>query len=392
MASSLAEDLVCPICLALFQDPHMLSCGHNFCLACLQGCLPAGAEGAPCPECRLPFQLRGLVRNRALANVARKVRRFGPEQGMGALPGEGDFCEEHDEPLKLFCLRDRLPICVICRDMPRHRGHRFLPTKDAVQHAQGILKPYRKLLKKYLASITTDESLQEKEITTLESLTKDILKDISKGFKVLHQTLHKKEKQFKGLVQWLKKENLQEMELALTSLKEDRALQAETLANIKAALVTTDHIAFLKDFKNLMDKVQKYALGGKDEGESSSDEEAASNKNREYSDQEEARNDEEEGDDDELERDGDELGGDGDEEYKTEESEDEKEEQEDERKVILVDSVLEEFMDNLDFKAWKKMLLKHIKRDEEEAETTDENSSDEEEENETHTASCEVSS
>uniref|UniRef100_A0A803T4F9 RING-type domain-containing protein n=1 Tax=Anolis carolinensis TaxID=28377 RepID=A0A803T4F9_ANOCA len=53
--------LVCPICLALFQDPHMLSCGHNFCLACLQGCLPAGAEGAPCPECRLPFQLRGLV-------------------------------------------------------------------------------------------------------------------------------------------------------------------------------------------------------------------------------------------------------------------------------------------------------------------------------------------
>ncbi|XP_060615927.2 nuclear factor 7, brain-like [Anolis sagrei] len=392
MASSLEEDLVCPICLSLFQDPHMLSCGHNFCLACLKGCLSLGAPGAPCPECRLPFQMRDLVRNRALANVARKVRRLERDQGLGALPGEGDFCEEHDEPLKLFCLQDQLPICVICRDLPRHRRHRFLPTKDAVQDAQGKLKPYLKLLKRNLASITRDESLQEKEITTLESLTEDILKDISKGFEVLHQTLHEKEQSFKKIVQGMKEENLKEMKTALASLEEDRASQAETLSNIKAALVTTDHIAFLKDFKNLMDKVQKYPLEEEDKGESSSDEEEASNKNREHSEQEEARNDEEEGDgdeleedddeleedDDELEEDGDELEEDGDEfeedgderEYEIEEFGDEKEEEEDEGNVVLVDPALEEFKDNMDFEAWKEMLLQEImagKENEEEA-------------------------
>ncbi|XP_042310068.1 zinc finger and SCAN domain-containing protein 2-like [Sceloporus undulatus] len=89
-------------------------------------------------------------------------------------------------------------------DLPRHRRHRFLPTKNALDYAQGKLKPYKKLLQRKLAFIISDESVQEKEIAKLESCTEDILGDISSGFELLHQTLHEKEESFKRSVQEIK--------------------------------------------------------------------------------------------------------------------------------------------------------------------------------------------
>ncbi|XP_042311779.1 nuclear factor 7, brain-like [Sceloporus undulatus] len=362
-SSSLAEDLLCPICLALFQEPQMLGCGHNFCLACLRSCLAreGGKEEAPCPECRLPFQLQDLAPNRALASLARKLRGFqwDPEEPFpGALLKEEEafFCQEHQEPLKLFCLQDRLPLCVICRDLPRHHRHRFLPTKNALDYAQGKLKPYKKLLQRKLAFIISDESVQEKEIAKLESCTEDILGDISSGFELLHQTLHEKEESFKRSLQEIKEKNLEEMNDVLNFIKEDRNLYTEKLTKIKVALRSTDHLAFLKDFKDLMGKVKKYPPHEEENGESSGNDEE-----REASD---------------IVKDDDQQ------EEEEEEVEEEDNKNDDRVEVIVMDPALVEFRDSLDFEAWKEILLKQIstwQEDEEERETLDESESDKEE-------------
>uniref|UniRef100_A0A8D2JAN2 RING-type domain-containing protein n=1 Tax=Varanus komodoensis TaxID=61221 RepID=A0A8D2JAN2_VARKO len=71
--SSIAEDLLCPICLSIFQDPHMLACSHNFCFSCLESCFTAkGQHKGLCPECRAPFDLQDAVRNRVLSNLSEK--------------------------------------------------------------------------------------------------------------------------------------------------------------------------------------------------------------------------------------------------------------------------------------------------------------------------------
>ncbi|KAL0184419.1 hypothetical protein M9458_020115, partial [Cirrhinus mrigala] len=35
----LEEDLTCPICCCLFEDPRVLPCSHSFCKKCLEGIL-----------------------------------------------------------------------------------------------------------------------------------------------------------------------------------------------------------------------------------------------------------------------------------------------------------------------------------------------------------------
>ncbi|XP_062977743.1 nuclear factor 7, ovary-like [Elgaria multicarinata webbii] len=244
MASSLAEDLECAICLAIFQEPHTLSCGHNFCLSCLQGCVPEGRGEGTCPECRLPFELRQLACNRALASVASKVRRL--KLDREPLPGTAHYCADHDEPLKLFCRQDRVPICVICRDLPQHRGHEFLPTQNALEYAQGKLKPCLEALEEHLKNTVEDESYQKKEITALEGFTEDNLSYVSGEFMVLHQILNEKEQDIKKTVQEMKDKNWEKMKDALSSLKEEILSDTEIIAKIKAALEATDQVAFLK--------------------------------------------------------------------------------------------------------------------------------------------------
>ena len=50
------EQITCPICLEHFTNPKLVSCGHSFCLQCLQRLpieLVNGSHYLPCPTCRV---------------------------------------------------------------------------------------------------------------------------------------------------------------------------------------------------------------------------------------------------------------------------------------------------------------------------------------------------
>lgn len=69
---------------------------------------------------------------------------------------------------------------------------------------------------------------------------------IAKEFEVLHQILREKEEDVEKQFQEMKEKNLEKMQNALTSLKDDRSSHTDLIASIKAALATTDCVAFLK--------------------------------------------------------------------------------------------------------------------------------------------------
>ncbi|CAI5767986.1 nuclear factor 7, brain-like [Podarcis lilfordi] len=329
MASSLVDDLVCSVCLSLFRDPHVLDCGHNFCLGCLKSCARDGWGRGICPECRCPFRLREVRRHRVLDNLAEKARKLQLDEEPQARASSAGSCEEHEEPLKLFCRQDRVPICVICRDQPAHRGHEFLPTKDAVKCAQMELKPYLKPLKERLKEAKEEKIHQKEAIGELKSCTEDIINHISTGFESLHQILDEKEKAIMKTVQEKRKKNLEEMQNAFSCLKNDISSLTEIINKVKAALESTDHVAFLKDFQELM----KQAKDSIEEEENKDDKNAAEEKDQ--------KADEEQG-----------------EQGESSESSEEKEEDsgDNEKNVVPVFSSLKKFKVALDFEAWGKLL------------------------------------
>ncbi|ERE67668.1 E3 ubiquitin-protein ligase [Cricetulus griseus] len=140
LARRLQEEATCSICLDYFSDPVMTACGHNFCRECIQMSWEKGKgkkgkrkqKGSfPCPECREMSPQRNLRPNRLLTKVAEMARQH---------PGlqKRDLCQAHQEPLKLFCQDDQIPICVVCRESQEHRLHRVLPVDEAAKEYKDL--------------------------------------------------------------------------------------------------------------------------------------------------------------------------------------------------------------------------------------------------------------
>ncbi|KAJ7317288.1 hypothetical protein JRQ81_003450 [Phrynocephalus forsythii] len=256
--SSFTEDLLCPICLCIFRDPHMLECGHSFCAPCLEPCIPKGQRRGLCPECRRPFALRRMAVNRALCNLAEKARLLKLDEGP-QLAGTGGwyFCEEHEEPLKLFCSQDEGPVCVICRDLPQHRGHDFLPIKNAVQAYQDQLKASLEPLEEGLRRLKMSQCRQQENIIELKTCSESLSDHMSGEFVKMHQLLTERELSLKEALENQREKNLAQMEAKLKELNWKVASWSETLCRVRTGLECRDHISFLKEAKELLDSAGK---------------------------------------------------------------------------------------------------------------------------------------
>ncbi|XP_004847162.1 tripartite motif-containing protein 10 [Heterocephalus glaber] len=156
-ASSLADEVSCPICRAALRQPVTIDCGHNFCRDCLvRYCETPGPEPAEplaCPLCREPFHRGSLRPNWQLAGVVESIERLqrGPSPGPGAQGG----CPEHGEKLYFFCEDDEAQLCVLCREAGAHSAH-------TVRFLEQAAAPYREQIQKCLVSLRKErDEIQE---------------------------------------------------------------------------------------------------------------------------------------------------------------------------------------------------------------------------------------
>nr|XP_015092261.1 tripartite motif-containing protein 72 [Vicugna pacos] len=118
----LHQELSCPLCLQLFDAPVTAECGHSFCRACLNRVAgePAADGTVLCPSCQAPTRPQALSTNQQLARLV---------EGLAQVP-QG-HCEEHLDPLSIYCEQDRALVCGVCASLGSHRGHRLLPAAEA---------------------------------------------------------------------------------------------------------------------------------------------------------------------------------------------------------------------------------------------------------------------
>ncbi|XP_029901666.1 tripartite motif-containing protein 35-like [Myripristis murdjan] len=135
-------DLSCPICCDIFRDPVVLKCSHSFCAGCLQQYWGPAGHSRDCPLCRTE-SVDEPVASLTLKNLCDSyVQDSG---GLEAPPGElycdpGEMCPLHGERLKLFCLPDKEPICVVCHTSRRHKQHDCCPISEAILDVKEEIK------------------------------------------------------------------------------------------------------------------------------------------------------------------------------------------------------------------------------------------------------------
>ncbi|XP_062978501.1 zinc finger protein RFP-like [Elgaria multicarinata webbii] len=190
----LCEEATCPICLEYFRDPVMVTeCGHNFCQACLNQCCGEKDTEASCPECRGTFQKGNLRPNKPLAKMTEIVKKC-RDEGVKRAEEKGQFCEKHQEPLKLFCKDHETPLCVVCDRSKEHKEHEVLPLEEASQEYKDLIRRRLEILREERERILAYKAETEKENKELLKETKAEREKAVAQFRQLRQLLEEQEK------------------------------------------------------------------------------------------------------------------------------------------------------------------------------------------------------
>ncbi|KAG8452832.1 hypothetical protein GDO86_004572 [Hymenochirus boettgeri] len=140
----LEEDLTCPICCSLFDDPRVLPCSHNFCKKCLEGVLEENSRtmqwrpsSFKCPTCRKEtptMGVNGLQVNYLLKGIVEKYNKIKVSPKM-------PVCKVHSrQPLNIFCSTDLKLICGSCATHGEHQKHLFTSVDDAYNQEKSSME------------------------------------------------------------------------------------------------------------------------------------------------------------------------------------------------------------------------------------------------------------
>lgn len=168
-AASLAElqaEASCPICLDYLRDPVTTDCGHNFCSSCIHQRREDLQDILPCPVCFHHCPDRTFKRNVQLGHVTDLVQQLPARRSKRRLQEGKALCEQHGQPLTLFCEKDLELLCPRCKVSSGHLGHPLTPIERAVADHRKKLKSYIEPLKKQVED--TEKGLEMQVSNLLE--------------------------------------------------------------------------------------------------------------------------------------------------------------------------------------------------------------------------------
>ncbi|XP_067321500.1 zinc finger protein RFP-like [Anolis sagrei] len=211
----LCEELACSICLEYFKEPVTISCGHNFCQACLDQCWEK--KEASCPQCRQKVQEGGIIPNRQLANLVEIAKELGSQKAEE----KEKVCQRHQEPLKLFCKDHGIPICLVCDRSKEHENHKVIPLDEASKEYKDWISGLLETLKKERDNILAYKADAAREIQDwLEKTQREKEKTVA-AFRLMHQFLEEQERNLLAKMEEVEKEISAKREEHLARLSEE---------------------------------------------------------------------------------------------------------------------------------------------------------------------------
>ncbi|XP_075882978.1 tripartite motif containing 101 isoform X2 [Nelusetta ayraudi] len=162
--ATLQKQLICPICLQLFQKPVViLPCQHNLCRKCAnelyqpslfqaRTTMTVNSGRFRCPTCRQEVVLDrhgvyGLQRNLLVENIIDAYKQEVDEcntarpSSPAAAPPAQALCLEHKgEKVNIYCLSCQVPTCSLCKVFGAHQSCEVAPLTHIYQQKKTELR------------------------------------------------------------------------------------------------------------------------------------------------------------------------------------------------------------------------------------------------------------
>ncbi|XP_047670684.1 zinc-binding protein A33-like [Tachysurus fulvidraco] len=252
MASKFSEeDFSCPVCCEIFTDPVLLHCSHSVCKVCLQKFWETKGS-RECPVCRRKSSMSDPPINLALKNLCESLIQ---ERSERSSSGSETVCSLHSEKLKLFCLDDQQPVCVVCRDSRKHTNHKFCPIDEAVTDCKEELKTALKPLQEKLKIFTDCKLNWSQTAEHIKIQAQHTEHQIKEQFEKLHQFLRDEEAVRIAALREEEEQKSQMMKEKIEKLSRDISSLSDTIRAIEEGMRAED-VLFLQNYKATVKRAQ----------------------------------------------------------------------------------------------------------------------------------------
>ncbi|KAG9269277.1 tripartite motif-containing protein 35-like [Astyanax mexicanus] len=236
------EDLLCCVCCEVFTDPVIMSCSHSVCRTCLQQFWRSKGS-RECPVCRRRSSKENPPLNRALKNLCEAFLEKESRQRSSA--GSEEVCSLHNEKLKLFCLDDQQPVCVVCHLSKEHKTHDCCPIDEAVTDCKTKLQTALEPLQKNLKVLEEAKRDYDQTAAHIKTQTQHTERQIKQEFEKLHQFLRDEEAVRIAALKEEEEQKSQMMRRKIEEMNEEISSLSDTIRNIEKEMEAED-IQFLQ--------------------------------------------------------------------------------------------------------------------------------------------------
>ncbi|XP_062850538.1 E3 ubiquitin/ISG15 ligase TRIM25-like isoform X2 [Trichomycterus rosablanca] len=297
------DEFSCSICLETLKDPVTTSCGHSFCMVCINNCWDQEDKGIySCPQCRKTFTPRPVVsKNIILAEIVENLKKresqvplpTGPEDVecdsctgrkykavKSCLVCLASFCEthlqphyespafkkhklvkasrrlqeqicsQHDKLLEVYCRTDQQCICLLCT-MNDHKGHDTISAAaERTEKQKQLLEVQRKFQEKIQ---NREKKLYEliNTVATHKCSAQTAVENIERICTELINSINRRCSEVKELIRDREKAAVSQIEKVLEQLEQEIVDLKKKDAELKQLSHTEDPIHFLQSFQSL---------------------------------------------------------------------------------------------------------------------------------------------
>ncbi|XP_040843458.1 E3 ubiquitin-protein ligase TRIM31-like [Ochotona curzoniae] len=231
-STDLQQEVTCPICLDILQDPVTIGCGHNFCHVCITKHMDASREFFKCPLCNSSMKNDAYAPNWQLENLAKKIESLDPSEMQPR--EEQQRCPTHGKVIQYYCKADGELLCVVCLDSKEHKFHKTSTVEEAAQHHQEQIWRHLEVLEQKEKELLHSKIQGEDKITNFMDLVESEEQRIHTEFKH-HQEILEVEKNLSlSYIKWLEKEGNRECKCYIIATRAQLSLLKDLKDFLKA--------------------------------------------------------------------------------------------------------------------------------------------------------------